>query len=163
MQQTEINKEISYHLDKGYLYFTERPAVVGAVVGSCACVCIWDKYRMCGGMSHYIYPYTTDKSRATPEFGNVATRTLIRMFRETNSAAEDLQAHIIGGGSPEHDTTDLIGKKNIDVARNILRKENIRIVSEDVSGTMGRKILFDLGTGQIAVFKVHHIRKQDWV
>ena len=49
------------------------------------------------------------------------------------------------------------------VARRALSRRGIRVASEDVGGSLGRKIVFDTGSGQVAVLKVRNIRKSDWV
>ena len=48
------------------------------------------------------------------------------------------------------------------IARKILAKHRIRIISEDVGGERGRKIVFQTNTNKIAVLKVDKLRKSDW-
>jgi chemotaxis protein CheD len=51
----------------------------------------------------------------------------------------------------------------VEIARKILREKGIAIASEDVGGSVGRKIVFDLATGHVAVLKVHKVRDEDWI
>jgi chemotaxis protein CheD len=55
-----------------------------------------------------------------------------------------------------------IGKENIAMARQVLRRMGISIVSEDVGGELGRKIVFNTLTSDVAVLKTEGIRKSDW-
>ncbi len=55
-----------------------------------------------------------------------------------------------------------IGFENIMAAKKILTRERIRVTSEDVRGSKGRKIIFNTGTNEVAVFKVDKLRESDW-
>jgi len=56
-----------------------------------------------------------------------------------------------------------VGHENVAIARSVLQKKGIAIVSEDVGGNMGRKVVFDTETGQLMTLKVHKIRDSDWM
>jgi chemotaxis protein CheD len=155
--------EIDYILNPGFVYFSSKIASIRTVLGSCVAVCLWDKINKFGGMNHYLYPATKDKSKATPKYGNVATITLIKMMINAGSAKNDLIAQIFGGGHSESALENTMGSDNVDVAKKILKEYGIDIVSEDVGGTLGRKIIFDTSTGNVLVYKVQNIRKSDWI
>jgi chemotaxis protein CheD len=159
----DLASRAEYHLEPGYMYFSKGPALVRAVVGSCVAVCIWDKALHYGGVNHFLHPATKSPQEATPRFGNVATTALIRLMEEAGCRREDLVAQITGGGFPEGGSGNDIGGENVRVAREILHRKGIPIISEDVGGSMGRKIVFDTATGQLAVLKVHKIRSTDWI
>ena len=153
----------SYLLEAGHIYFTKDFAVIQVVLGSCVSVCLWDSRLLYGGMNHFVYPATLESAKATPVYGNVATIALLKMMTEAGSRIRDIKAHILGGGHPENMKEDKgVGTENIKVARDILKKKGVVIASEDVGGIMGRKIVFDTQTGQVAVLKVHKIREEDW-
>jgi chemotaxis protein CheD len=48
------------------------------------------------------------------------------------------------------------------VARRVLTRNGIRVVSEDVRGAKGRKIVFHSNINEIAILKVDRIRRSDW-
>jgi chemotaxis protein CheD len=102
------------------------------------------------------------KEQATPKYGNVATMALIKLMCEEGCTTDSLIAHIIGGGHPDG-ATDSTGMRNVEVARRILNEKGITIMSEDVGGRVGRKVVFDLSTGQVAVLKVLKLRSDDWI
>ena len=156
-------REITYYLEPGYIYFTKRAAAIRTVVGSCVAVSLWDKEMKFGGMNHFIRPVTYDKELATPQYGNVATAALLRVMEEAGCQRENLVAQIFGGGHPEGSSASDIGRKNADVARRVLSRKGVQILSEDVGGNMGWKIIFDTGTGESAIIKVHRIRETDWL
>lgn len=152
-----------YLLEPGYMYFSKQPVSVRTVLGSSVTVCLWDS-RMCyGGINHYLYPSTEDASMATPKYGNVAVPALLKMMSEEGCRSRDLVAQIFGGGGQGDRNGTGMGSRNVEVARSILARRNIKVASEDVGGMMGRKIVFDIGTGHVAVLKVHQIRQTDWL
>ena len=51
-----------------------------------------------------------------------------------------------GGGSLGN-----IGQRNIESTHLVLRKEGIRLLREDVGGTVARTLLFDAATGQACI------------
>ncbi|MBX7255034.1 MAG: chemotaxis protein CheD [Candidatus Hydrogenedentes bacterium] len=152
----------SYYLEPGYVYFSKQPTTLRAVVGSCVAVCLYDRILQMGGMNHYLRPHISDQTKATPQYGNVAISALVRMMDEAGSRRRDVVAQVLGGGAPEDAQANWIGDQNVSIAREILARKGIRIVSEDVGGSVGRKIVFDTGTGEIAVLKVQKLRSSDW-
>jgi chemotaxis protein CheD len=156
-------KEIDYMLKPGYIYFSRQISIIRTVVGSCVAVCLWDKMLKFGGMNHFLYPVINEKSKATAQYGNVATTALVRLMHEAGSEMGNLVAQIFGGGYMESTGAKSLGDENILIAREILLRRGIKVASEDVGGTLGRKIVFDTSTGHVVVFKVHEIRKTDWL
>jgi len=152
-----------YMLKPGYIYVTTGSSVVRTVLGSCVAVCLWDKNQKHGGMNHFLYPKANTKSKPTAQYGNVATRALIRMMADAGSYRKDMVAQIFGGGYSNDGKGKEIGEENVHVARSILADHGINVISEDVGGQMGRKIIFDTSTGHVVVFKVHKIRETDWI
>lgn len=53
--------------------------------------------------------------------------------------------------------------ENVRVARRILARRGISVVSEDVGGSLGRKVIFDISNGEIAVLKIRQVRRSDWI
>lgn len=155
-------EKAAFLLEPGYIYFSQSPTVIKAVLGSCVAVCIWDKKLKHGGMNHFLHPLTNDPQKATAKFGNVAVSELIKMFEENGSRKKDLVAHVFGGGYPDWAESEDIGAKNVEVASRILRKKAVKIMSKDIGGSMGRKIIFDTLNGNVAVLKVETVRKADW-
>ena len=153
----------SYYLEPGFIYFNKRASTVRTVVGSCVAVCLWDKALRCGGMNHFIRPVTYDKALATPQYGNVAVAALVKIMQDAGCQREDLVAQILGGGCRQNTGDAHVGRQNVEIAREMLTRKGIAIASEDVGGSIGRKIAFDTGSGQLAVLKVFSLRDADWI
>ena len=160
---TELSQGESYYLEPGYIYFTRSSATIRTVVANCVAVCLWDRTLKYGGMNHFLRPFTRDRKDATACFGNIATSTLVRIMEEAGCKRQDIVAQIFGGGMPGKSDQDNIGKENIRVAREVLARKDIFVISQDVGGKMGRKIIFDTSTGETVVMKVHNVRESDWI
>ncbi len=151
-----------YLLKPGYIYLPSQPVAISTVLGSSVSVTLWDRGRPRGGMNHFLYPFLEQGQKATARFGDVAVMTLVRMMLRDGSPRENLEAQIFGGAyNPRVSTRDL-GRENVAWARRILRKEGIRVVSEDVGGQLGRKVIYKTDSCEMVVLKVDRLRDSDW-
>ncbi len=166
MERREQNEgwldDSSFFLEPGAVFFSRGGGMVRTVVGNGGVVCLWDRVLKSGGMTYYRYPSTGESGKATAQYGNAALVALIRMMEEAGSQKTDMSAQIIGGACPEDQEDNHLGEENTSFAKAFLLKKGIKIMSEDVGGHMGRKIMFDVATGQAVVYKVHQIRETDW-
>ncbi|MFP4163681.1 MAG: chemotaxis protein CheD [Chitinispirillaceae bacterium] len=137
--------------------------VIQAVVGNCVAVCLWDRELRVGAMNHFLYPYVDKKQDATAVYGNVAQLAALRMMKDAGCRKESIVAHVLGGASPAWDKDQDLGERNSESARKNLERLGVEVVSEDVGGSVGRKIMFDISTGHVAILKVHDLRKTDWI
>jgi len=144
---------------RGEMRIGSRESPLVTVVGRGIAVCVWDRARLVAGGAHFVEPATYDPAKATCRYGNVAVPALAAMMTK-ESAAALLEAHLFGGASL--DSKDGTGHANAAMARKVLSNRGIPIVSEDVGGSKGRKVMFDPATGHAAVLKVHSIRREDW-
>jgi len=160
-QERHLSDE-AYHLRPGYVFYSADKSAIRTIVGNSVAVCIWDKKLRQGGMSHFMYPSTDLAEKYTPKYGNVSTITLLKSLKEAGSRSQDLEAQIVGGANYQYND-DNIGARNIKSARNTLNKYNITIISEDIKGKLGRKIIFDLESGELLIVKVKQIRESDWI
>lgn len=144
------------------MYFSKRATLLRAVVGSCVAVCLWDKRNKCGGMNHFIKPAAQDKGEATPVYGNAGITALVKLMEDAGCEKANVVAHILGGGAPEGERSPTLGERNVAAAREALSRRQITILAEDTGGPLGRKIVFDTGTGELAVLKTTNVRTGDW-
>jgi chemotaxis protein CheD len=152
----------NYLLRPGYIFVATRPTAISVVLGSSVAVSIYDKRRMVGGMNHFRVPQVHNRDHATASYGDAATLTLIRMMITDGSKTKHLEAHIFGGAYNREVCARDVGRENVMVARRVLTKQQIRIISEDVGGQKGRKVVFHTHTNETAVLKVDKLRKSDW-
>jgi len=153
-----------YFLRPGYIYISRMPTLISTVLGSCVAVAMWDKKREYGGMNHFLYPATHNPGEATAQYGNVAVKALVRLFIEEGSENRNLEAQIFGGAHLAESSGEMleICRQNVDICRQVLMKHKIPVVSEDVGGTRGRKVVYNSLTNDVAVFRVEKLRESDW-
>lgn len=152
--------EETFFLEPGYIFVSEQPYRIQTVLGSCISVCIWDSMRKAGGMNHFIYGRAR-QGVFSARYGDVSTSHLIRLMTDMGCHCIHMRAHIVGGGQNPELSAE-IGDENIKVAEEILRKSGIQVVTKDVGGQTGRKVIFNNLTGEILVYKGIEVRKNDW-
>lgn len=150
-----------YHLRPGYIFANSEPSLITAELGSGVAVCLWDRVRGIGGMSLFQLPRPRRQERPTARYGNLSISTLIRMLVKMGARLENLEAQILGGGHRYPQTLD-IGRRNIKIARRILKRSRIPVVSEDIGGILCRRILYHTRTNEVLCMKTHKSRPQVW-
>ena len=151
-----------YFLKPGYIIIPQEPTIISTVLGSEVAICMYDRKCKFGGMNHFQFPVFDGKSHPTARHGDAATVTLVRLMIQFGSKIHHLEAQIFGGAHNPEIGDQNIGEENYIVARKVLARKGVRIVSEDVGGEKGRKIVFNTQTNEIAVLKVTNLRNKDW-
>lgn len=136
----------------------EQLAVYG--VGSCIILSVYDATRKVGGLAHIMLPDSTGMDPATInpiKFADTAVPQLIDTVLDKGAIRSSLEAKMFGGSEmfpPTEDYTNNIGRDNIKAVREALKKHKLNLVGEDVGGTHGRSIEFDLTNGKVKVYIV---------
>lgn len=151
-----------YFLKPGFIYLPEKPTVISTVLGSSVSVSLYDKRLRTGGMNHFLFPRPTSGEKSTALYGNIAVSVLIKMMMENGSRRSHLEAQIFGGAFNTELSSMDVGQDNFRAARQILDRKRIRIVSEDVGGSKGRKVVFNTNSYEIGILKVNRLRESDW-
>ncbi len=151
-----------YYLQPGYIFLNEGPTIISTVLGSSVAVSLWDQKKEYGGMANYLYPFAKVREQATSQYGNVAIRHLVKMLREEGAKDKNIKAQIFGGAETEYPECANVARENVNVARRTLNKLKIEIISEDVGGSLGRKIVFNTFKNEAIVYKVGTLRNSDW-
>jgi chemotaxis protein CheD len=145
-----------YYLKPGYLFVNKERSIISTVLGSCVSICLYDKLKKYGGMNHYIFPIRKKNDPMSTKFGNIAIMQLLKCFMDHSSQKEDLVAHIIGGAHlEENSNSNEIAQHNIVIARKILKKQGIKIISEHTGGLSGRKVIFISEFNEVIIHKVN--------
>ncbi|MDI6686606.1 MAG: chemotaxis protein CheD [Desulfobacterales bacterium] len=152
-----------YYLKPGYIFLNSEPSIISTAIGSCVVVSLWDCNRKYGGAANYSHPFIDNKREATARYGNVAVSYLIRTFLKDGTDKKNIKAQIFGGASLLQPTEcSEIAKENVRIARSVLGRFKISIISEDVGGDLGRKILYNTFNNEALVYKAKKLRRSDW-
>ncbi len=133
------------------LYAGREPTQIVTILGSCISVCLIDYNLQIGGINHFMLPLWNGHGLASPRYGNIAIKKLIEKMERLGSRRLNLKAKIFGGAEvlKSENISFNIGKRNIELAKSVLKEYNIPIISSSLGGKYGRKILFQSNTGQV--------------
>ncbi|MCL2000980.1 MAG: chemotaxis protein CheD [Planctomycetes bacterium] len=151
-----------FFLKPGYAMAHDEASIIRTVLGNCVAVTFFDRSNCFGGMNQFVFPKTDRREDMTTQYGNVGIRALFRMLLDMGAHRSDIVAQIVGGAECRIFNDDSLGLKNINLARILLEKLGVPVISEDVGGSMGRKVIYHTGTNEMAVFKVDSLRRNDW-
>lgn len=121
-------------------------------LGSCVGIAIYDVRKRIGALAHAMLPKSNGSK--TAKFVDSAVEIMIEQLSELGCESRNMIAKIAGGAQVfKHLTLEnlKIGDRNIDAVREVLKLHRIRIVSEDVGGSLGRTIYFYLSDGRMLV------------
>ena len=141
-----------HYLYPGDLLATAEARVISTVLGSCVAVCLWDARTRAGGLNHFLLPHDTRESGAY-RFARPAMEVLLSRMHALGSETRNLTARVLGGASQFESTSERlsIGQQNVGVATRFLDDARIPVVLSDVGGTRGRKVVFDVESGNVWV------------
>jgi chemotaxis protein CheD len=97
-------------------------------------------------------PYGINVHTPSFKYANIAIPELINRMLKMGSAKKNLKAKVFGGSDIAVTNNSFgIGRRNIAIARTILKDENIPVISHSVGGQHGRKVLFYTATGNVLI------------
>lgn len=148
-------------IQPGEYYVTKKDEVIATVLGSCISVCLRDSKAGVGGMNHFMLPgdfriediFNSQSAR----YGMYAMELLLGEIIKLGGGREHLSAKVFGGGhvlASVAKNTGSVPQSNIEFVKAFLSMEGIPVLSSDVGGVHGRKILFVPKSGQVFVKKL---------
>ena len=144
----------------GQVCVSQSPTKLTAVLGSCLGICFYHPKSRTGGLAHAVLPQSNGQATGAPgKFVDSAILYLVETFRNSLGVSpNELQAKLTGGACMFPTSGPLqIGEANIQEAVRKLQELGITVVSQDVGGTKGRRITFDLATGRVEVQQVGEV------
>lgn len=146
-----MTPEKSHFLYPAALFAPDEPHFINTILGSCVAVCLWDPTLNKGGMAHYMLPLWNGEGLASPKYGNIAIERLLEKLQSFGSRKYNVKAKIFGGGEVIDTQTPYfnIGRRNIELAEEMLGDLRIPIVGSSTGGKRGRKIIFNTFTGEV--------------
>lgn len=151
----------NHFLLPGNLYISTKGTSVSTILGSCVSICLWDEKLHYGGINHYILPLWNGRGLRSPKYGNIAINRLIEKMYGLGCEHKNLKAKVFGGASVLHTAhrsgAIKVGQQNILLATDLLEAKKIPIVSSNLGGNIGRKIIFDTELGVVMMRKVRSV------
>jgi len=168
--QEILKKHIQKNIYPGEFYVTNRTEIISTVLGSCIAVCLYDEVNRVCGMNHFMLPekpsniFINKEYQFTDTFfesnslryGSYAMELLVNSVIKAGGEKKFLKAKIFGGSNIlfHNRESKTIGEQNIEFILAYLKAENIKLISSDIGGIKGRKILFYTGKYSVFVKKI---------
>lgn len=149
-EQDGVNKH-KFFLFPGATHVDAEECEITTVLGSCVAVCLWDQRHGGGGMNHFMLPLWNGEGLATPKYGNIAMERLLEYVLAIGANKRHLVAKVFGGANllTLSSAACPIGSRNIELALTQLEEWRISVVSSDLGGQVGRKIIMNTLTGVV--------------
>ena len=125
--------------------------LVTYALGSCIGICLYDAKVKLGALIHIMLPLNMETGRThAMKYADTGIRETVKMMEAKGADRSRLTAKIAGGARMfelSGGSLGNIGQRNIESVRLTLRKEGIRLLKEDVGGSLARTLLFDVSNG----------------
>ena len=128
--------------------------LVTYALGSCVGICLYDPMVKLAGLSHIMLPSSNlnNDPKQAYRFADTAIVLLVKKMEMAGARSARMKAKIAGGARMFEvaggGNLGNIGQRNIESVHMTLRTEGVRLLQEDVGGTVARTLLFDAATGQ---------------
>ncbi|KHD89719.1 MAG: chemotaxis protein CheB [Bdellovibrio sp. ArHS] len=141
----------THYLFPGKLAAFKEETVISTLLGSCVAVAIYDPSTKIGGLNHYLLPEGLPEESRNSRYASFAIPQLIEECVRLGANRGKMQAKIYGGGNviSVSQLGDGIGKRNIEIAEQLLREFNIPIVERNVAGESARTIKMNTSTFEV--------------
>jgi chemotaxis protein CheD len=141
----------------GQAVVASEPTRLTTILGSCVALTMYSPQHRLGMLSHVVLPHTSGATTYPAKFADTVVPYMLTALSERGIRPGQCVAKISGGACMFGDGKFMqIGDANVQAARQALESAGIRIAGEDVGGTLGRRICFDLATGTITVECIGH-------
>ena len=125
-------------------------------LGSCVGICLYDPLIQLAALVHIMLPLNMETGRKSPlKYADTGICETLRQMEGQGAARSRIVAKIAGGARRFEiaggGNLGNIGQRNIESTHMVLRREGIRLLREDVGGTVARTLLFDAASGQACV------------
>ena len=121
-------------------------------LGSCIGLCFQDPRLHLGALLHIMLPLNMEAGRKNPlKYADTGIRETLRQMEAKGASRSRITVKIAGGAKMfevKGGNLGNIGQRNIESVHTVLRQEGIRLLAEDVGGSVARTLLFDPVTGQ---------------
>jgi chemotaxis protein CheD len=128
------------------------PSRLTTIVGSCVAVTLYSSRRRVGMLSHVVLPKARGGGDNPAKFADTAIPYMISTLQREGVLLSELTAKLAGGACMFGDSQFArIGESNVQATIEALESAGIGIAGRDGGGNSGRRVCFDLATGQVTV------------
>ncbi|MCX5812301.1 MAG: chemotaxis protein CheD [Proteobacteria bacterium] len=149
-------------LKPGELYISDKPTIVSTILGSCIAVTIFNRRLKAGGICHAMLPRSSF-TKGHHEFRYVDSSILymLNKFETMGIRKDEMEIKLLGGADVidrMNESMASIGQKNIEIALEVIRNENLQLKVSDIGGKLGRKVHFYTHTGKVLLKRINSVQ-----
>ena len=147
-------------LSPGELLVVTAPTEITTILGPCIAVTFWCTYSQTGAICHAMLPsedmgFESATAGHPWKYVSAVIPEMWRCFRRKGGIAAKLEVKLFGGAdllrNAEDPTSTRIGPQNVELAQQLLSERGLHILSSDVGGRKGRKLIFNTQTGDVRI------------
>lgn len=160
-----------HFLKPGEMFVGKEPTAVRTVLGSCVALTVFDKRLNVGAICHGLMPLCCEIDKCDDEcldrfrFVDCAIASLVCMLDEQGSKRGDLSVKLFGGADMlDNPSSNSVGAENIRSALDMIARESLKLVAQDVGDSFARKLIFHPHTGEVFVKRLnngHGLKEKD--
>ena len=125
-------------------------------LGSCIGLCFHDPRLKLGALLHIMLPLNMEAGRTHPlKYADTGIKETLRQMEIRGASRARMTVKIAGGAKmfavAGGGSLGNIGQRNIESVQAIMRRENLRLLGQQIGGTVARTLLFDVVSGQACV------------
>ena len=121
-------------------------------LGSCIGLCFHDPRLQLGALLHVMLPLNMEAGRKNPlKYADTGIRETLRQMEAKGASRSRITVKIAGGAKMfdvKGGNLGNIGQRNVESVHTVLKQEGIRLLAEDVGGSVARTLLFGPVSGQ---------------
>jgi chemotaxis protein CheD len=130
--------------------------LVTYALGSCIGICLYDKIRKIGGLSHIMLPDSTNSGESNVnrmKFADTAIPDMLKKMTALGAMQTGMTAKIAGGATMFATNCDRfnIGERNVVAVKATLQSLRIPIIAQDTGENYGRTVFFYPEDGRMLV------------
>lgn len=161
-------------LDPGEIFIGTQPTEVHTLLGSCVSVTLFNPRTRVGAICHgrlpsrdCSFPFCGMKiCQNMGDYVECSLRFMLAYFDQQDSLRRELEVKLFGGAKmfdllPMGMHEDPLGKRNVDAAMEVIRRERLHLLTSDVGGVMGRTLVFDTSNGEVLLKRTRNISVQN--
>jgi len=145
-------------LTPAQMLVSRKPMIVTTLLGSCVSVTMYCKRLKIGAICHALLPKRQEghpADQAGREAGRYVEGSILFLLERLQSRGvlrSEIEAKLFGGSdmfAPLKGSRQSVGRQNIEMALSVLTAEQVRLITQDLGGARGRKIIFHTQSGEV--------------
>jgi chemotaxis protein CheD len=151
-----LSQQAALFLKPGEIVISSSPLRVTTLLGSCVAITLYSPRLRLGAICHALLPTCRREepccSGDSGKYVECALKVMLEEVRQRGVLDSELECKLFGG-SDMFNTVEgrrlSVGRQNLEMALSVLEQAKLRIMTRDLGGARGRKIIFHTDSGDV--------------